>query len=135
MLPGQLTIDDMLHLDAQPQERDGRQPERGGAVACWLSPEQAAARTPLSRKALYGAIRRGELRASKRCGRWMIRESDLDEWIAGGIPAESDPSPPARRTRDRRPAAGSLAALRAIEVAAGASSSDTFTTASIRRTT
>lgn len=116
-------------------------PEPSGPLAdgtlCWRSPGQAAARTPLSRKAIYGAIRRRELRASKRCGRWMIRESDLDRWIANGVPEREDPEPaaPSRPVRKQRPEAGSLAALRAIEASADASRSDTLPTGSRRRRT
>lgn len=88
----------------------------------WISPEEAADRTPLSRKAIYGAIRRGELRAAKRCGRWMISEADLEAWIGAGTaePAESSVRMmPRQRRLGQVPAhAGSLAALRSIEAEA-----------------
>lgn len=88
-------------------------------MSTWLSPEQVAERTPMSRKAVYGAIRRGELRASKRCGRWMVLEHDLDAWVAAGVPEPAKqliPPPVARpRRRGGPPAQGSLAALRSIE--------------------
>jgi hypothetical protein len=85
--------------------------------ARWLSPAEAARRCPLSRKAIYGAIRRGELQASKRCGRWMIGEEELGVWIAGGAVArEREPSP--MRRRAGRPVVGSFAAIESIEAEA-----------------
>ena len=47
-----------------------------------LSPEQVARRCGLSRKAVYRAIERGELPASKLCSRLRIRAEDVEEWIA-----------------------------------------------------
>ncbi len=88
-------------------------------MTIWLSPEEAAERTPLSRKAIYGAIRRRELDARKRCGRWLIAEDELERWVGAGERAQldrgdaMDPSP--RRTRARPQVRGSLAALQAIE--------------------
>lgn len=88
-------------------------------MSIWLSPEQVAERTPMSRKTVYGAIRLGHLRASKRCGRWMVLEEDLEAWIAAGVPerAKARTSPPVARPRRRGgpPARGSLDALRSIE--------------------
>ena len=84
----------------------------------WLSPAQAAGRTPLSRKAIYGAIRRGELPAAKVTGRWLIAEDALQAWIAGGVRAENLAERARSQhgaARGRAPARGSLAALRAIE--------------------
>ena len=90
----------------------------------WFSPDEIAARLPISRKAIYGAINRGELIASKRCGRWMIPEQKLEAWLAAGVP-DHDAEPVAigalngsqngRRRVPRPPARGSLAALKAIE--------------------
>jgi excisionase family DNA binding protein len=51
--------------------------------ATLLSPEDVAAQCRLSRKAVYRAIERGELRASKLCSRLRIRPDDLDTWIEG----------------------------------------------------
>jgi excisionase family DNA binding protein len=47
-----------------------------------LSPEQVAERCGLSRKAVYRAIERGELPASKLCSRLRIKSEDVDQWIA-----------------------------------------------------
>ena len=49
--------------------------------AALLSPEDVATQCGLSRKAVYRAIERGELRASKLCSRLRIRPDDLDTWI------------------------------------------------------
>lgn len=46
-----------------------------------LSPEQVAGRCGLSRRAVYRAIDRGELRASRLCSRIRIREADVDAWV------------------------------------------------------
>ena len=46
-----------------------------------LSPEQVAERCGLSRKAVYRAIERGELPASRLCSRLRINAADVDEWI------------------------------------------------------
>ena len=48
-----------------------------------LSPEQVAEQCGLSRRAIYRAIERGELPASKLCGRLRIRSESVDEWIDG----------------------------------------------------
>jgi excisionase family DNA binding protein len=65
--------------------------------ATLLSPEDVAAQCRLSRKAVYRAIERGELRASKLCSRLRIRPDDLDTWIEGNrlekaAPDESRPT-------------------------------------------
>lgn len=46
-----------------------------------LSPEQVARRCGLSRKAVYRAIERGELRASRLCSRLRLRSEDVEAWI------------------------------------------------------
>ena len=51
-----------------------------------LSPEQVAEFCGYSRKAIYRAIERGELRATKRCSRWRIWAEDLELWLEGGVP-------------------------------------------------
>ena len=62
----------------------------------------------LSRKAVYRAIERGELPASKLCSRLRIKPSDLDAWVDGNrLQAErARPALPARV-----PAANGLRAL------------------------
>jgi excisionase family DNA binding protein len=56
-----------------------------------LSPYEVACLCGYSRKAIYGAIERGELRATKRCSRWRISVHDLRAWLDEGVP------PPTRR--------------------------------------
>lgn len=46
-----------------------------------LAPDEVALLCGLSRKAVYRAIERGELRASRLCSRLRIRPADVDEWI------------------------------------------------------
>lgn len=46
-----------------------------------IGPEEVAALCGLSRKAVYRAIDRGELPASKLCSRLRIRPDDVDRWI------------------------------------------------------
>ena len=46
-----------------------------------LSPEQVATACGLSRRAVYRAIERGELRASRLCSRIRIRPADVDVWV------------------------------------------------------
>ena len=50
-----------------------------------LSVEQVAEFCGLSRKAIYRAIERGELRATKRCSRWRVWREDLDSWLDDGV--------------------------------------------------
>jgi excisionase family DNA binding protein len=82
-------------------------------VAEILTVEEVAGRSKLGEKAVRNAIRRGELRASKLCGRWRIRERDYEAWFDSGrlvvapiVPVEVPAAPAVR---------GSLAALRRIE--------------------
>ncbi|MGH3041154.1 MAG: helix-turn-helix domain-containing protein [Gaiellaceae bacterium] len=46
-----------------------------------LGPDEVAALCGLSRKAVYRAIERGELQASKLCSRLRIRPDDVERWI------------------------------------------------------
>lgn len=46
-----------------------------------LSPEEVAQTCGLSRRAVYRAIERGELVASRLCNRLRVREEDLDAWV------------------------------------------------------
>jgi excisionase family DNA binding protein len=64
-----------------------------------LSPDEVASLCGYSRKAIYGAIERGELRATKRCSRWRISVDDLRSWLEAGVPA-----PVSRQAAHRRKA-------------------------------
>jgi excisionase family DNA binding protein len=46
-----------------------------------LSPEQVATACGLSRRAVYRAIDRGELRAFRLCSRLRIRPEDVEAWV------------------------------------------------------
>jgi excisionase family DNA binding protein len=46
-----------------------------------LSPEQVATMCGLSRRAVYRAIERGELIASRVCSRLRIRPEDVADWL------------------------------------------------------
>ena len=82
-------------------------------VAEILTVKELAWRSKLSEKAVRNAIRRGELRASKLCGRWRIRETDYESWVDAATYAPlrpaAVPGPPVSPPR------GSLAALKRIE--------------------
>jgi excisionase family DNA binding protein len=82
-----------------------------------LSPDEVASLCGYSRKAIYGAIERGELRATKRCSRWRISVDDLRIWLEEGVPAPASPgTTPRRRTRPPAPLPrGSFRALVASE--------------------
>lgn len=83
-------------------------------VAELLTVREVAERSKLGEKAVRKAIERGDLPASKLCGRWRILPADYDGWVTRArfvprFPAAeaSVPLPP--------PVQGSRAALRQIE--------------------
>ena len=82
-----------------------------------LSPDEVASLCGYSRKAIYGAIERGELRATKRCSRWRVSADDLRVWLEEGVPARlSGKAPPRRRKLPPAPLPrGSFRALVASE--------------------
>lgn len=47
-----------------------------------LSPEEVARACGLSRRAVYRAIARGELRAARLCHRLRVHPAELERWIA-----------------------------------------------------
>lgn len=49
--------------------------------ASFLSPEDVAEQCGLSRRAVYRAVERGELPASRLCSRLRIRSEDFESWI------------------------------------------------------
>ena len=97
---------------------DSRMSDTTAAVEQLLSPEEVAERCSLSRKAVYRAIERGELRAARLCSRLRISPEDVRGWIDSNMVSGRRPSfmPPARAAvpsadglrrllseRDRRP--------------------------------
>jgi excisionase family DNA binding protein len=72
--------------------------DRPAGLTPLLTTHQVATLCGYSRKAIYAAIERGELRATKRCSRWRISEDDLKAWLEEGVP--SSPScPPTKRRK------------------------------------
>jgi excisionase family DNA binding protein len=65
-----------------------------------ISPEEAAQRASLSRRAIYRAIQRGELTASLLCSRLRIREDDFDAWVEAN---RLTPSPRPKALEPLRP--------------------------------
>jgi excisionase family DNA binding protein len=57
-----------------------------------LSPADVAKQCGLSRRAVYRAIERGELAASRVCSHLRVRPEDVDAWLAATLVA-----PPGRR--------------------------------------
>lgn len=66
-----------------------------------LSPEDVARACGLSRRAVYRAIARGELRAARLCHRLRIHPTELERWIAEETRGANPRSAmrPHRRTR------------------------------------
>ena len=52
--------------------------------AMFLRPAEAAKLVGLSSRAIYRAIQRGELRATRLCSRLRISRDAFDEWVARG---------------------------------------------------
>jgi excisionase family DNA binding protein len=83
---------------------------RPADVRALLSPEEVARQCGLSRRAVYRAVERGELRASRLCSRIRIRASDVEEWVD-----ESRIEPPSAPARSlRRPPSTSADGLRRL---------------------
>lgn len=55
--------------------------ESGDDIKELLSPQDVARICGLSRRAVYRAIARGELRAARLCNRLRVRPTELDRWI------------------------------------------------------
>jgi len=55
---------------------------RQPSTSAMLSPAQVAGLTNLSRAAVYRAIERGELQASRLCGRLRVDSAELEAWKA-----------------------------------------------------
>lgn len=75
----------------------------------FLRPVEAAELTGLSTRAIYRAIARGDLPASRLCSRLRISREDFDAWVArSAVPVEEPPPvvirplPPAPRGSFRR---------------------------------
>jgi excisionase family DNA binding protein len=86
---------------------DRRGPRASPVSGSLLSPEDVARRCGLSRKAVYRAVARGELRAARILSRLRIDPRDVEAWIrANVVDAESPvpaPVPPQIVGLDRAP--------------------------------
>jgi excisionase family DNA binding protein len=82
-----------------------------------LSPEDVARACGLSRRAVYRAIARGELRAARLCHRLRVHPAELERWIAEETPT----GPPRPVSSIRRPPATRRGSLRAMLDEPGAS--------------
>jgi excisionase family DNA binding protein len=76
----------------------------------FLRPAEAAELAGLSTRAIYRAIERGDLRASRLCSRLRISREDFDDWVARSA-VRVEPPPAVARTRDVPPARGSFRGL------------------------
>jgi excisionase family DNA binding protein len=78
-----------------------------------LSPEDVAALCGLSRKAVYRAIERGELQASRLCSRLRIRPENVEDWLAANQVGFTERVTESARAPlpDRLPAPGGLRTL------------------------
>ena len=77
----------------------------------FLTTAEVAARSGLSKKTVYRAIRDGRLRASRPTARYLIAESDYLSWVRLG----SETNRPSVDTLSADPPVGSAEELRAIE--------------------
>ncbi len=80
-----------------------------------LSPEEIARACGLSRRAVYRAIARGELRATRLCNRLRIHPAEFEKWIEAGMPRPETAARPDERTTPRAGTARGLRALLAEE--------------------
>lgn len=97
--------------DSQPVEHaPERRRHRARTEGCsLLSPEEVARRCGLSRKAVYRAVARGELRAARIRSRLRIDPVDVEAWFRANLVEPASP-PPAPATA-RLPASAGLRRL------------------------
>ncbi|MGH3134476.1 MAG: helix-turn-helix domain-containing protein [Gaiellaceae bacterium] len=74
-------------------------PRASSTPAALLSPEDVARRCGLSRKAVYRAVARGELRAARILSRLRIDPLDVEAWIRANIVEANGPVPVPARSR------------------------------------
>jgi excisionase family DNA binding protein len=76
-----------------------------------LSPEDVARACGLSRRAVYRAIARGELRAARLCHRLRVHPAELERWIAEETHAANSTAPMRSSRRASVARRGSLRAM------------------------
>jgi excisionase family DNA binding protein len=89
-------------------------PAEDSQVVRLLSPTEVAAMCGLSRRAVYDAIKRGELRAFKLCSRLRISTADVDAWLVASLVAVTQlpvVPPPRGRSIESAPAGSFRARL------------------------
>lgn len=72
-----------------------------------------AAELGVSERAIRRACQRGELPATRRCGRWVILPEALEQWAAPDAPKIS--APRAAERRRSTPSAGTAAMLATVD--------------------
>jgi excisionase family DNA binding protein len=76
-----------------------------------LSPEDVARVCGLSRRAVYRAIARGELRAARLCNRLRVQPGELERWIGERTLIAEPPARPERSRGSSKVPGGGLRAL------------------------
>ena len=88
--------------DVQLRQRSDRRAKPAtelSTVDSLLSPEDVARRCGLSRKAVYRAVARGELRAARILSRLRIDPRDVEAWIRANVVDVNGPVPAPARAR------------------------------------
>ena len=86
-----------------------------GAQNSMLSPAEVARCAGLSRAAVYRAIERGELKASRLCGRLRVEPTEFEDWKRRGLVRPTAPATPmvgGRASKSRVADRGFLSELR-----------------------
>jgi excisionase family DNA binding protein len=79
---------------SSPESVTDRRRRRASPVSeSLLSPDDVARRCGLSRKAVYRAVARGELRAARILSRLRIDPRDVEAWIRASVVDAKDPVP------------------------------------------
>jgi excisionase family DNA binding protein len=77
-----------------PERVPVREPRRRSPASVpLLSPEDVARRCGVSRKAIYRAVARGELRAARILSRLRIDPGDLEAWLRANVIDAQSPTP------------------------------------------
>jgi excisionase family DNA binding protein len=79
-----------------------------------LAPEDIARRCALSRRAVYDAIRRGEIPAMRLCGRLRVRPEDLEVWMTNATVTPPPALPQMREARKRHTATRTAGSFRSL---------------------
>ena len=96
------------HYRAFPDNAEEMQDDAKDVRWRLLSPEDVARVCGLSRRAVYRAIARGELRAARLCNRLRVQPAELERWVGERMvaPDASAPAMPRLPARGARAACG-----------------------------